>query len=101
MLESLEALMPAGSTWTRPAGGFFVWLTLPEGLDSKAMAPRAIANRVAYVPGTGFYGNGSGQAHLRLSYCYPEPERIHEGIRRLASVIEQEILLHETFSQRS
>ncbi|MDX6430126.1 MAG: 2-aminoadipate transaminase [Streptosporangiaceae bacterium] len=101
MLVSLVALMPAGSTWTRPAGGFFVWLTLPEGLDSKAMAPRAIANRVAYVPGTGFYGNGSGQAHLRLSYCYPEPERIHEGIRRLASVIEQEILLHETFSQRS
>ena len=101
MLESLEELMPAGSTWTRPAGGFFVWLTLPDGLDSKAMAPRAIANRVAYVPGTGFYGDGSGQAHLRLSYCYPEPERIREGVRRLASVIEQEIDLHETFSQRA
>jgi 2-aminoadipate transaminase len=101
MLESLEVLMPAGSSWTRPAGGFFVWLTLPEGLDSKAMAPRAIANRVAYVPGTGFFGDGSGHAHLRLSYCYPEPERIREGIRRLGSVIEQEIVLHETFSKRA
>ncbi|MGI8333377.1 PLP-dependent aminotransferase family protein [Actinomadura scrupuli] len=100
MLESLEELMPAGSTWTRPAGGFFVWLTLPAGLDSKAMAPRAIANRVAYVPGTGFHADGSGQAHLRLSYCYPEPQRIREGVRRLAAVIEQEIDLHETFAQR-
>ncbi|MCW2919664.1 MAG: putative transcriptional regulator, GntR family [Actinomycetia bacterium] len=99
MLRSLEAMMPAGSSWTRPAGGFFVWLTLPEGLDSKAMAPRAIANRVAYVPGTGFYSDGSGQRHLRLSYCYPDPERIHEGVRRLASVIEQETLLHKTFSE--
>jgi DNA-binding transcriptional MocR family regulator len=99
MLRSLEALMPTGSSWTRPAGGFFVWLTLPEGFDSKAMAPRAIANRVAYVPGTGFYSDGSGQQHLRLSYCYPEPERIREGIRRFASVIEQETLLHKTFSE--
>jgi 2-aminoadipate transaminase len=99
MLRSLEAMMPAGSSWTRPAGGFFVWLTLPEGLDSKAMAPRAIANRVAYVPGTGFYSDGSGQRHLRLSYCYPDPERIREGVRRLASVIEQETLLHKTFSE--
>jgi DNA-binding transcriptional MocR family regulator len=99
MLESLTTMMPAGSTWTRPEGGFFVWLTLPEGLDSKAMAPRAIAGRVAYVPGTGFYSDGSGRAHLRLSYCYPEPARIREGVRRLASVIEQEILLHETFPQ--
>jgi 2-aminoadipate transaminase len=99
MLRSLEAMMPAGSSWTRPAGGFFVWLTLPEGLDSKAMAPRAIANRVAYVPGTGFYSDGSGQRHLRLSYCYPDPERIREGVSRLASVIEQETLLHKTFSE--
>jgi 2-aminoadipate transaminase len=97
MLESLDALMPAGCTWTRPAGGFFVWLTLPEGLDAKAMAPRAITNRVAYVPGTGFYADGSGRRHMRLSYCYPEPDRIREGVRRLASVVEQEISLHDTF----
>ncbi|MGH3387790.1 MAG: aminotransferase class I/II-fold pyridoxal phosphate-dependent enzyme, partial [Actinomadura sp.] len=97
MLESLEALMPAGCSWTRPAGGFFVWLTLPEGLDAKAMAPRAITNRVAYVPGTGFYADGGGRRHMRLSYCYPEPDRIREGVRRLAAVVEQEISLHDTF----
>ncbi|MBW8487067.1 aminotransferase-like domain-containing protein [Actinomadura parmotrematis] len=97
MLESLDALMPDGCTWTRPAGGFFVWLTLPEGLDAKAMAPRALAERVAYVPGTGFYADGTGQRHLRLSYCFPEPHRIREGVRRLASVVQQEIGMRDTF----
>ncbi len=97
MLDSLAALMPPGCTWTRPRGGFFVWLTLPTGLDAKAMAPRAIAGRVAYVPGTGFYGDGSGHERLRLSYCYPEPARVREGVRRLASVVEQEIELRDTF----
>jgi 2-aminoadipate transaminase len=97
MLDALAAMMPAGCTWTRPRGGFFVWLTLPEGLDAKAMAPRAIAGRVAYVPGTGFYSDGSGHGQVRLSYCYPEPARVREGVRRLASVVEQEIELRDTF----
>lgn len=99
LLESLDQLMPDGCTWTRPAGGFFVWLTLPEGLDAKAMAPRAIAERVAYVPGTGFYADGTGQRHMRLSYCFPEPHRIREGVRRLAGVVEQEIRLRDTFGR--
>jgi DNA-binding transcriptional MocR family regulator len=89
-LDALETLMPPGCRWTHPTGGFYVWLTLPPGLDSKAMAPRAIEARVAYVPGTGFFADGTGAAHLRLSYCYPEPARIREGIRRLAGVVEQE-----------
>ncbi|MFG2246120.1 PLP-dependent aminotransferase family protein [Spirillospora sp. NPDC048823] len=97
MLESLEQVMPDGCTWTRPAGGFFVWLTLPEGLDAKAMAPRAIAERVAYVPGTGFYADGTGHRHMRLSYCFPEPHRIREGVRRLGAVMEHEIRLRDTF----
>ncbi|MEV7010209.1 PLP-dependent aminotransferase family protein [Streptosporangium sp. NPDC051022] len=97
MLSSLEALMPEGCTWTRPAGGFFVWATLPEGLDSKALLPRAVAERVAFVPGTGFYADGGGTRQMRLSYCYPEPERIREGVRRLAGVIEQELRVRDTF----
>ncbi|WP_243719075.1 PLP-dependent aminotransferase family protein [Actinomadura sp. 7K534] len=97
MLDSLEQLMPDGCTWTRPNGGFFVWVTLPEGLDAKAMAPRAIAERVAYVPGTGFFADGTGHRHMRLSYCFPEPGRIREGIRRLAGVVEDEIRLRDTF----
>ena len=97
MLDALDTLMPAGTTWTVPAGGFYSWLTLPEGLDATAMAPRAIANLVAYVPGTGFYVDGQGRRNMRLSYCYPEPDRIREGVRRLAGVIESEIELVHTF----
>jgi len=97
LLESLDQLMPPGTTWTHPAGGFYSWLTLPTGLDATAMLPRAVAALVAYVPGTGFYVDGSGRQHMRLSYCYPDPDRIREGVRRLAGVIETEIELTHTF----
>ena len=97
LLDSLQALMPPGTSWTIPAGGFYSWLTLPEGLDATSMLPRAVANLVAYVPGTGFYVDGQGRQNLRLSYCYPETDRIREGVRRLAAVIESELDLAETF----
>ncbi len=97
LLDSLQAMMPEGTRWTIPAGGFYSWVTLPHGLDATAMLPRAVANLVAYVPGTGFYVDGQGRQNMRLSYCYPEPERIREGVRRLAAVIESELELAETF----
>jgi DNA-binding transcriptional MocR family regulator len=97
MLHALQAHFPAGSHWTRPNGGFYVWLTLPPGLDSQAMLPRAVTARVAYVPGTAFYADGFGSRSMRLSYCYPSPERIDEGIRRLAGVVEAELDLVATF----
>src|SRR3954471_2951153 len=96
-LTALENYMPEGTTWTKPTGGFYVWLTLPEGLDSKVMQPRALSARIAYVPGVGFYADGQGGRDMRLSYCFPEPERIREGVRRLAGVLEQELELLETF----
>ena len=97
LLDSLEQLMPAGTTWTVPQGGFYSWVTLPEGLDSKAMLPRAVAALVAYVPGTGFFVDGQGRESLRLSYCYPDPDRIREGVRRLAGVVESELEIAQTF----
>ena len=97
MLDALAAVMPDGCRWTRPAGGFYVWLQLPPGLNAKAMLPRAISARVAYVPGTGFFTGGAGGEFLRLSYCFPEPARIREGVRRLADVVSTEIELHSTF----
>jgi 2-aminoadipate transaminase len=96
MLESLGALLPQ-ATWTHPDGGFYVWLTLPEGINSKAMLPRAVTERVAYVPGTAFFADGTGHRNLRLSYCYPDPDRIREGVRRLAGVVRTELELLETF----
>jgi DNA-binding transcriptional MocR family regulator len=96
MIESLGALLPQ-ATWTHPDGGFYVWLTLPEGLNSKAMLPRAVTERVAYVPGTAFFADGTGHRNIRLSYCYPDPDRIRVGVRRLARVVQAELELRETF----
>ena len=100
MLDALAHHLPSGCRWTHPAGGFFVWLTVPEGLDTKAMLPRAVTQRVAYVPGTAFYAESDRSAAarmMRLSFCYPTPERITEGVRRLAAVLDNELELQRTF----
>jgi DNA-binding transcriptional MocR family regulator len=91
MLESLDSYFPKSATWTRPGGGFYVWVTLPPEIDTKAMMPKAIVAKVAYVPGTAFYADGLGSWSMRLSYCYPTPERIREGVKALAGVVEEEI----------
>jgi DNA-binding transcriptional MocR family regulator len=96
-LDALAASFPPGSSWTHPAGGFYVWVTLPEGVDAKAMLPRAIQGRVAYVPGTGFYADGQGRRNLRLSYSLPDPDRVREGVRRLAAVLDEELDIVSTF----
>ena len=97
MIEALHDFMPAACQWNVPHGGFFVWMTLPPGIDAKAMLPRAVTARVAYVPGTAFFADGFGAGSMRLSFCYPTPERIREGVRRLAGVLEEEMELRETF----
>jgi DNA-binding transcriptional MocR family regulator len=91
MLESLDEYFPKSATWTKPGGGFYVWVTLPPEIDTKAMMPKAIVAKVAYVPGTAFYADGLGSWAMRLSYCYPTPERIREGVKALGGVIKQEI----------
>jgi DNA-binding transcriptional MocR family regulator len=97
MLSALHQYLPPGCSWTNPDGGFYVWVTVPEGVDTKAMLPRAVTARVAYASGTGFYADGFGSRQMRLSYCYPTPERIREGVRRLAAVLESEMDLGRTF----
>jgi DNA-binding transcriptional MocR family regulator len=97
MLDALRTQMPEGVSWTYPHGGFYVWVTMPDGIDTKAMQARAVSARVAYVPGIAFYADGSGGSHMRLSYCFPPPERIREGVHRLAGVLEHEMELRETF----
>jgi DNA-binding transcriptional MocR family regulator len=97
LLDGLDEHMPQGTTWTHPSGGFFVWLTLPEGLDSQSLLAQAVTNRVAYVPGTGFYADGLGSRNIRLSFCFPPPEEIYEGTRRLGEVLTQAIDIAHTF----
>ncbi len=91
MLESLEQYFPASATWTKPGGGFYVWVNLPPEIDTKLMVPKAIVAKVAYVPGTAFYADGFGSWAMRLSYCHPTPDRIREGVKALGGVVKQEI----------
>nr|WP_229872320.1 PLP-dependent aminotransferase family protein [Promicromonospora soli] len=96
LVGALGEYLP-GASWNVPNGGFFVWVRLPDGLDARAMLPRAVTARVAYVPGTAFYYDGSGSDHMRLSFCFPTPERIREGVRRLAGVVNGESELVQIF----
>jgi DNA-binding transcriptional MocR family regulator len=96
LVGALGEHLPSAS-WNVPKGGFFVWVRLPDGLDARAMLPRAVTARVAYVPGTAFYYDGSGSDHMRLSFCFPTPERIREGVRRLAGVVNGESELVQIF----
>ncbi len=89
LLGAMAEHMPAGTTWTTPGGGFYSWVSLPEGMDSVEMLPAAVDALVAYVPGTGFHVDGRGRGHLRLSYSHPTPTRIVEGVRRLAGVMRE------------
>jgi DNA-binding transcriptional MocR family regulator len=95
-LEALAEHIP-DATWTVPNGGFYTWVKLPFGLDARAMLPRAVHALVAYVAGTAFYADGRGAEYMRLSYCYPTPERIREGVRRLGTVVSQEAELVQLF----
>jgi len=97
MVSALGEFMPT-CTWNVPAGGFYVWVGLPDGLDAKDMLPRAVTNLVAYVSGTAFYAGGSaGHDHVRLSFCYPEPVEIREGVRRLSEVVAHDLELINLF----
>ena len=91
MLESLDEYFPKEATWTKPGGGFYVLVNLPPEIDTKAMMPKAIVAKVAYVPGTAFYADGFGSWSMRLSYCHPTPERIREGVKALGHVVHQEM----------
>ena len=88
MLTALERYMPPGVTWTKPEGGLFVWVTLPEGMDGAALLQRAVTEaKVAFVPGGAFFADGTGANTLRLSYSAANEDKIEEGIRRLGRLI--------------
>src|SRR4051812_1823727 len=83
---ALRAEMPSGFTWTKPEGGMFLWVTGPASLDSLELLQRAIAQKVAFVPGRDFFPADGGRNFLRLNYSNSSPERIREGVKRLAAL---------------
>jgi 2-aminoadipate transaminase len=92
MLKSLEEFFPEEVTWTHPAGGLFLWVTLPEGMDCHQLFKVAVKNDVAFVPGDCFFtGEGEGKLNMRLNFSYTNPEQIREGIRRLSIAIKAQM----------
>ncbi len=89
MLRALDRYAPPGVRWTKPAGGLFLWATLPEGFDTVKLLDEAIAEKVAFVPGAAFYPTGGGERTMRLNFSYAAPDVIDEGIKRLCRVVEK------------
>jgi 2-aminoadipate transaminase len=90
MLQKLDEYMPKikGLKWTRPSGGLFLWVTLPDFMDATEMFPAAIEKKVAYVVGSAFYPDGNGNNCLRVNFSYPSKLEIDKGVKRLAKLIE-------------
>jgi 2-aminoadipate transaminase len=90
MLSALEEHMPdmPGLSWTKPDGGLFLWVRLPEGMDAEQLFYEAIEQDVAFVVGSAFHCDGGGKNAMRLNFSYPTKESIVEGVKRLANVIE-------------
>jgi 2-aminoadipate transaminase len=91
MVQSLQEHMPEGVTWTRPQGGLFLWVTLPEPFNSTELLPQVIEENVAYVPGEFFHADGTGKNTMRLNFSYCSPEKINEGISRLGKAFKKKM----------
>ena len=88
MLAALERAMPEGVSWTKPEGGMFIWVTLPEGLDSRELLRASLDSEgIIFVPGSSFFADGSGSRHVRLNYTRSDEATIEDGIGRLGSLI--------------
>lgn len=96
MLHAMERYFPQEVTWTRPAGGLFLWVWLPEEINAAELLKTAVErHRVAFVPGNSFHPDGTGHNTMRLNFSYPRPELIEEGIRRLGLVLKEKIAAPE------
>ncbi|MEJ8648720.1 PLP-dependent aminotransferase family protein [Streptomyces sp. MS1.AVA.3] len=87
LVDGLSAALPEGSRWNRPAGGMFVWATLPEGYDATALLPEVVRHDVAYVPGAPFFAGPPDASAVRLSFVTHSPEEIREGLGRLEKAL--------------
>ena len=91
MLETMDALFPEGVQYTRPQGGLFAWVTLPEYLDAREILAECLKEKVAFVPGGSFFPNGGHQNTLRINFSFAAAGELREGIARIARVLERHI----------
>jgi 2-aminoadipate transaminase len=98
MLEALGRHMPEGTTWTHPEGGLFVWLTLPDQIDTTDLLARALQHDVAFVPGRGAYLDGRGGNSMRINFSGVDEDEIREGISRIGTVIAEQLELYASIA---
>lgn len=97
MFSALEDNLSDIATWSKPKGGFFIWLKVPDFLNTKEILADAVRNKVAFVPGTGFYADGRGKDSARIAFCTESTENIEKGIKILAKIIKDKIRLYKSF----
>jgi 2-aminoadipate transaminase len=98
MLDALAEHFPHEATWTHPRGGLFIWVTLPDYIDTTDLLARALQERVAFVPGRAAYVDGRGGSSMRLNFSGVNVEDIREGVGRLGEVIGEQVRLYGTLT---
>jgi 2-aminoadipate transaminase len=98
MLDALAEYFPRQAEWTRPAGGLFIWATLPDFIDTTDLLARALRENVAFVPGEAAYLDGRGRNAMRLNFSGSDEDAIREGIRRIGEVVTEQVELYGTLT---
>jgi 2-aminoadipate transaminase len=98
MLDALAEHLPREAEWTRPAGGLFIWATLPEYIDTTDLLARALRERVAFVPGRAAYLDGRGSSAMRLNFSGVGEDDLHEGVARIGKVVSEQVRLFSTLT---
>src|SRR5688500_14131985 len=98
MLDALAEFFPPEAEWTRPAGGLFIWATLPDYIDTTDLLARALRDNVAFVPGEAAYLDGRGRNAMRLNFSASDEDSIREGIRRIGKVAREQVALYGTLT---
>jgi 2-aminoadipate transaminase len=98
MLDALAEFLPRETHWTHPAGGLFIWATLPDYIDTTDLLARALNEHVAFVPGRAAYVDGRGGSSMRLNFSGVSESEIHEGIRRIGEIVHEQVALYGTLT---
>jgi 2-aminoadipate transaminase len=100
ILDALAEHLPAAASWTHPQGGLFIWVTLPDYIDTTDLLARALAENVAFVPGEAAFADGRGQHSMRLNFSSEADDDIREGVRRIGKIVAEQVALYETLTGR-
>ena len=100
ILDALAEHLPPAASWTHPQGGLFIWVTLPDYIDTTDLLARALAENVAFVPGEAAFADGRGHASMRLNFSSSTDEDIREGVRRIGKIVAQQVALYDTLTGR-